>query len=87
MRWCVTELVFTKRQKNGVKVSTEENFLFSYNITSLNTSIKKVLNKERTNVGFEKKLTKIIGLFAEILITSNKLADTPKKKWFFGLFG
>lgn len=36
---------------NGVKVSTEDNFLFSYNITSINSSIKKALNRERTNVG------------------------------------
>ena len=36
---------------NGVKVAEEENFLFSYNITSLTDSIKKALNRERTNVG------------------------------------
>jgi hypothetical protein len=36
---------------NGVKVSEEDNFLFSYNITSLTASIKKALNRERTNVG------------------------------------
>jgi len=36
---------------NGVKVATEENFLFSYNITSLTAPIKKALNRERTNVG------------------------------------
>lgn len=36
---------------NGVKVSEEENFLFSYNITKLNSSIKKALNRERSNVG------------------------------------
>lgn len=36
---------------NGVKVSDEENFLFSYNITSLTTTMKKALNRERTNVG------------------------------------
>ncbi|MEN9374486.1 MAG: hypothetical protein RIR79_2038 [Pseudomonadota bacterium] len=36
---------------NGVKVAEEENFLFSYNITTLNSSIKKALNRERTNVG------------------------------------
>jgi len=36
---------------NGVKVSEEENFLFSYNITKLNASIKKALNRERSNVG------------------------------------
>ena len=36
---------------NGVKVAEEPNFLFSYNITSLNAAIKKSLNRERTNVG------------------------------------
>ena len=36
---------------NGVMVATENNFMFSYNITSMNTQIKKALNRERTNVG------------------------------------
>ena len=36
---------------NGVKVAQEENFMFSYNITSLTKKIKKALNRERTNVG------------------------------------
>lgn len=36
---------------NGVKVATEPNFLFSYNITSLTKQLKKALNRERTNVG------------------------------------
>lgn len=36
---------------NGVRVAEEENFLFSYNITQLTTSIKKALNRERSNVG------------------------------------
>ena len=36
---------------NGVKVAEEENFLFSYNITSLTRQIKKALNRERSNVG------------------------------------
>jgi len=36
---------------NGVKVAEEDNFLFSYNITTLSASIKKALNRERTNVG------------------------------------
>jgi len=36
---------------NGVRVSEEENFLFSYNITSLTASIRKALNRERSNVG------------------------------------
>lgn len=36
---------------NGVKVAEESNFLFSYNITSLDSKIKKSLNRERSNVG------------------------------------
>ncbi len=36
---------------NGVRVAEEENFLFSYNITSLTSSIRKAMNRERTNVG------------------------------------
>lgn len=36
---------------NGVRVAEEENFLFSYNITSINAAIRKALNRERTNVG------------------------------------
>ena len=35
----------------GVRVAEEENFLFSYNITSLTTTMEKALNRERTNVG------------------------------------
>jgi hypothetical protein len=36
---------------NGIRVSEEGSFLFSYNITSLTAAIKKALNRERTNVG------------------------------------
>ena len=36
---------------NGVKVANEEEFLFSYNITSLTSKMKKALNRERTHVG------------------------------------
>lgn len=36
---------------NGVKVAEEANFLFSYNIKSLTTKLKKALNRERSNVG------------------------------------
>ena len=35
---------------NGIKVAEEENFLFSYNITSLSKALRKALNRERTNV-------------------------------------
>lgn len=35
----------------GVLVNEEPNFLFSYNVTDLTASMKKKLNRERTNVG------------------------------------
>jgi len=35
----------------GLCVAQEENFLCSYNITSVNASIRKALNRERANVG------------------------------------
>ncbi len=36
---------------NGVKVAFEPNFMFNYNITSINAQIRKALNRERSNVG------------------------------------
>ena len=36
---------------NGLQVANEGNFLFSYNITNLNSNLKKALNRERSNVG------------------------------------
>lgn len=36
---------------NGVQIAKEPNFLFSYNITAINTQMKKALNRERSNVG------------------------------------
>lgn len=36
---------------NGLCIAEEDNFLFSYNITSLNAVLRKALNRERTNVG------------------------------------
>lgn len=35
----------------GLLVATEENFLFSYNITNLTTALKRALNRERSNDG------------------------------------
>ncbi len=35
----------------GMLVAEEENFAFSYNITSLTTAMRRALNRERTNVG------------------------------------
>jgi hypothetical protein len=36
---------------NGIVVAEEENFAFSYNITSLTSAMRRALNRERTNVG------------------------------------
>lgn len=36
---------------NGIRVAEEDNFLFSYNITSLTSTMRKALNRERTHVG------------------------------------
>lgn len=36
---------------NGIRVAEEDNFLFSYNITSLTAAMRKALNRERTHVG------------------------------------
>ncbi len=36
---------------NGLRVAEEPNFLFSYNITSLNKQLRAALNRERSNVG------------------------------------
>jgi hypothetical protein len=36
---------------NGLVVAEEDNFAFSYNITSLTEAMRKALNRERTNVG------------------------------------
>jgi hypothetical protein len=35
----------------GVRIATEDQFLFSYNITSTTAQLQKALNRERTNVG------------------------------------
>jgi hypothetical protein len=35
----------------GVRIATEEEFLFTYNITSTTAQLQKALNRERTNVG------------------------------------
>jgi hypothetical protein len=45
------ELEDSKIYINGVQVAMEPNFLFSYNITSLNKTLRKALNRERSNVG------------------------------------
>jgi len=62
---------------NGVRVASEDNFLFSYNITLLNAKIKKSLNRERTNVGrsaYTDSIKKIL-----LSSTSKKVAEILAK--------
>lgn len=48
---------------NGLKISEENDFLFDYNITDINTALKKGLNRERKNVGksaYSEQIKKIL---------------------------
>jgi hypothetical protein len=63
---------------NGVKVSEENNFLFSYNITSLTKQIKKALNRERTNVGrtaYSERIKSILLACKEECVICNLVDD------------
>ena len=51
---------------NGVAAAEEDNFLFSYNITSLTGTMRKALNRERTHVG----RTAYTGRVKDILLAS-----------------
>lgn len=66
---------------NGVKVATENNFLFSYNITSLTSSIKKALNRERSNVGRTAYSSRVKNILLESKSkqVAQKLVDDLKK--------
>lgn len=58
----------------GLRVAEEENFAFSYNITSLTATMRKALNRERTNVG----RTAYTDRVKQMLLASNAapVADT-----------
>lgn len=65
---------------NGVRVATENNFLFSYNITALNAAIKNALNRERTNVGrtaYSSRVKQIL-LDCESKAIAQKIVDDLK---------
>ena len=61
----------------GVRVAEEENFLFSYNITSLTTTMEKALNRERTHVGREayRERIKSIILSSKDSVVAKHLVD------------
>lgn len=78
---------------NGIKVAEEENFLFSYNITSLNAALRKALNRERTNVGrsaysdrvrnilLNVKTEEVINLFVDNLSQMSNGTQCDEMKW------
>lgn len=78
---------------NGIKVAEEENFLFSYNITSLNAALRKALNRERTNVGrsayserirsilLNVKSDYVIDAFTQNLTNMSKGTQCDEMKW------
>lgn len=78
---------------NGVRVAEEDNFLFSYNVTSLTQTMRKALNRERTHVGrtaYTDRVKQILlgctsGSVAELLVNDLKEFETGKSydelKW------
>lgn len=63
---------------NGIKIAEEPNFLFSYNITAINSQIKKSLNRERTNVGrsaYTDSIKKILLSSTEEVVLDNLIRD------------
>ncbi|MGH9401694.1 MAG: ATP-binding protein [Terriglobia bacterium] len=65
----------------GLVVAEEERFLFSYNITSLTASMRKALNRERTNVGRTAYADRIKGMLlaSESQVVAEVLADDLTK--------
>jgi len=66
---------------NGVQVSEEENFLFSYNITHLDSKLSKALNRERQNLGRTAytDLVKKILLQSKTIVVATELAENLQK--------
>ena len=69
---------------NGLRVASEDNFLFSYDITSLTPSLRRALNRERNNVGrtaYADRVKSIL-LAAESKVVADTLArDLEKYEW------
>lgn len=78
---------------NGVKIAEEDNFLFSYNITSITTRLDKSLNRERSNVGrtaytdrvksilMETSSTEVLSMLAGEMKISDKFKIKDELKW------
>ena len=69
---------------NSVRVAEEDNFLFSYNITSLTQAMRKALNRERSHVGRTAYTDRVKSILlecrdkkvAELLVTDLKKYDS-----------
>ena len=78
---------------NGIKVADEPNFLFSYNITSMNAMLRKALNRERTNVGrtaysdrirailLAAKSEEVLSVFTDNLTQMSNGKQADEMKW------
>ena len=78
---------------HGIKVVDEPNFLFSYNITALNATLRKALNRERTNVGrtaysdrirsilLSAKSEAVLSVFTENLTQMSNGKQADELKW------
>ncbi|MDE0265621.1 MAG: ATP-binding protein [Thaumarchaeota archaeon] len=51
---------------NGVRVATEDNFLFSYDITKPTEKMRRMLNRERTNVGRQAYTERVKSILMEV---------------------
>jgi len=58
---------------NGLLVAREWNFLFSYNITSLNAAMHRALNREHTNVGRTAYMERVKAI---LLSSTSKIIST-----------
>lgn len=65
----------------GMLVAEEENFAFSFNITSLTTTMRKALNRERTNVGrsaYSERVKQMILASQSTAVTDTLVEDLEK---------
>jgi Holliday junction resolvasome RuvABC ATP-dependent DNA helicase subunit len=65
----------------GMLVAEEENFAFSFNITSLTAAMRKALNRERTNVGrtaYSERVKQML-LASKSTVVANALVDDLMK--------
>ena len=66
---------------NGVRVAMEEDFLFSYNITSMTSAMRKSLNRERTNVGktaYSGRIKSILLASKDPVVAKHLVSDLEK---------